>query len=148
MAPPGIPRLEGVGVDGPVVAFALGAAILTSLLFGAVPALQATRPGLVEALKAGGRNALGARHGARTRGLLVVGETALAVVLLVGAGLLLKSFVRLIDVDPGFRSDSRLTFKLQLPEASYPEDAPKDVFTRTLLDRLRGAAGRAPRRAP
>jgi predicted permease len=141
MAPPGIPRLEGVGVDAPVVAFALGAAILTALLFGAVPALQATRPGLVQALKAGGRGALGARHGARTRGLLVVGETALAVVLLVGAGLLLKSFVRLLDVDPGFRSASRLTFRLQLPEASYPEDAPKEVFTSTLLDRLRALPG-------
>jgi predicted permease len=141
LAPPGIPRVEGVGMDGPVVVFALGVALLTALLFGTVPALQSTRPALAATLKEGGRGALGARHGARTRGLLVVAETALAVVLLVGAGLLLKSFVRLLEVDPGFRFERRLAFELQLPDSDYGDDARKDAFYRSLLERLDALPG-------
>ena len=140
LEPEGIPRLEGVGVDGTVVAFTAGLALLTGLVFGLVPALQLTRPGLVEELKEAGRGAQGGRRSGRTRAALVLAQTALAVVLLAGAGLLLRSFVRLLAVDPGFRTEQALVFRLSIPSASY-ENEEAEVFYRQLMERLSALPG-------
>jgi putative ABC transport system permease protein len=140
LGPEGIPRLDEVGVDGTVLAFTAAAALLTGILFGLAPALQVARTNLASSIREGGRGAPGGR-GNRLRSGLVVGQTALAVVLLVGAGLLLGSFARMVQVDPGFHSDGVLTFPLSLPEAAYPEDAQVRDFYSRFLDRLETVPG-------
>ena len=140
LKPQGIPRLDGVGVDGTVVAFTLGLSLLTGLLFGLVPALQLTRPGLVEELKEGGRGTQGGRRSARTRGALVLAQTALAVMLLAAAGLLLRSFLLLQGVDPGFEKGQALVFRVSVPGSAY-DDARAVVFYDRLLERMRAIPG-------
>ena len=141
LKPQGIPRLDAVAVDPTVILFTFGIAVVTGLLFGAVPAFQATRGGLSASLKAGGRGAVTHRGGARVRGALVVAEMALAVMLLAGAGLLLRSFVRLQSVNPGFDAAQTLSFDVSLPRAGYA-DPPKQVaFFDQLLPRLRALPG-------
>jgi putative ABC transport system permease protein len=117
-APPGVPRLAEAGLDTRVLAFSIAAALLSSLLFGLLPALQTsrTRPG--EDLRAGGRTSAAAT--ARTRGFLVVTQLALAVTLLVGAGLTARSYLRLLGVDPGFDAGDVLAVRVDLPEADFP----------------------------
>ena len=140
LQPQGIPRLDAIKVDGTVVAFAFALAVLTGIVFGAAPAVHATR-GLASALKEGGRGAVTTRRGTRVRGALVVAELGLAVMLLVGAGLLMRSFALLHSVDPGFRPESALTFNLTLPDARYAEDAPRVVFFDELLPKLGALPG-------
>jgi len=106
-----------------------------------VPAVHATQGGLSGALKEGGRGAVTTRGGSRMRGTLVVIELALAVMLLVGAGLLMRSFVRLQAVDPGFRPEQALTFDLTLPDARYQEDAKRVAFFDRLMPKLRALPG-------
>ena len=140
MDPDSVPRAAEVALSAPVLAFALGASTLTGLLFGLIPSLAASRPDLVEALKAGGRTT--AHRGALGfRRLLVVGEVALAVVLVVGAGLLVRSFSRLLAVEPGFAPDRLLTFELALPQALYAKDADVVGFYGRLEERLRALPG-------
>ena len=110
--PDGIPRLSEAGVDMRVLAFTLAVSTLTGLLFGLAPALQATRLNLTESLKEGDRSASGGRQ--RLRGLLVVSEVALTLTLLVGAGLLIQSFRRVLQVDPGFDSQNLLTMQVSV----------------------------------
>jgi putative ABC transport system permease protein len=141
LEPQGIPRLADVRVDGTVVAFTLGVALLSGLLFGLLPAMQVTRSGLAGSLREGGRGALSGRGSIRTRNALVVAEMALAVVLLAGAGLLIRSFVQLQSVDPGFRSEGALSFTLALPDAAYGEGDAGAVFYRGLLERLEALPG-------
>ena len=100
--PPGLPRVAAIAIDLRVLGAAVGAALLTGTLFGAVPALQSSRPDLTAALKEGGRSATSGAAGQRLRSALVVAEVALAAVLLSGAGLFVTSFVKLVRVDPGF----------------------------------------------
>ena len=100
--PAGLPRVAAIGIDWRVLAVAVAAALVTGVFFGIVPALQASRPDLTSALKEGGRSATPGASGQRLRSALVVAEVALAVVLLVGAGLFVGSFVKLLSVDPGF----------------------------------------------
>ena len=100
--PANLPRVAAIGIDLRILAIATGAAVLTGLFFGIVPALHSSRPDLVGALKEGGRSATAGGSAQRLRHLLVVAEVALAVILLVGAGLFTGSFVRLMEVDPGF----------------------------------------------
>ena len=138
--PAGIPRLDAVGVDGTVIVFTFSLAVLTGLVFGVFPAIHATR-GLSNALKEGGRGAVTPRGGARTRGALVIAELALAVMLLVGAGLLMRSFLRLQSVNPGFHPDHALTFNVTLPDARYEEDAPRVAFFDQLLPKLSALPG-------
>jgi putative ABC transport system permease protein len=140
LKPAGIPRLDNVRVDGTVILFTVAIAIVTGILFGLVPAFSATR-GLSNTLKESGRGAVGARGGHRVRGVLVVAELALAVMLLAGAGLLLRSFMKLQAVDPGFRIDRALTFDLTLPDARYREDERRIAFFDQLLPRLRALPG-------
>ncbi|AKJ03282.1 putative permease [Archangium gephyra] len=140
LGPRDIPRLEQVTINGKVLAFSTGLSLLTAVLFGLFPALQAARAELGHSLREVGRSSTGVRH--RARNVLVVSETALAVVLLVAAGLLLKSFMRLQQVDPGFRSDQVLTMDLALPESTYTFGGPATgQFYDTLLERVRALPG-------
>jgi putative ABC transport system permease protein len=141
LQPAGIPRLEDVRVDGTVIVFTLGLAVLTGLIFGLVPAFQSTASGLAGTLKESGRGAVSNRAGARMRSALVVAEMALAVVLLAGAGLLIRSFTKLASVDPGFHAEQALTFELSLPDARYAEEERQIAFFDQLLPRLRSIPG-------
>ena len=110
--PDGIPRLQEARVDAPVLVFTLVVSLLTGLLFGLAPALQASRPNLTEGLKEGDRGSSGRRQ--QVRSVLVVGEVAMTLTLLVGAGLLLQSFRRVLRVDPGFKAQNLLTMQVSV----------------------------------
>jgi putative ABC transport system permease protein len=137
--PQGIQRLDTVRVNPIVIAFAAGVSLLTALVFGVLPALHVSRASLASSLKEGSRSV--AQTGPRTRGALIVAEVALAVTLLAGAGLLIKSFLRLQSVDPGFMPEQTLTFELDLPENKYKEDEQKARFYDTLITRLESLPG-------
>ncbi len=137
--PSQIPVDLPIGLDLRVLAFTAGLSLLTGLLFGLLPALRTSRPDLQAALQQGGRGDSGARS--RLRGALVVAEVALALILLVGAGLLLQSFARRAGVDPGFRTDGLLTFRLSLPTAEYQEPERVEAFYRQLTERLGALPG-------
>ena len=141
LKPQGVPRLDAVTVDATVILFTFGIAVITGLVFGMVPALHATRGALSGSLKEGGRGAVTSRGGARVRASLVIVEMALAVMLLAGAGLLLRSFVRLQSVNPGFNPAQTLSFELSLPDARYEEEPRQIAFFDALLPRLRALPG-------
>ena len=105
--PADLPRLDRIGLDGTVVMVTLGAAVLTGLVFGMIPALQATNEHLLRGLQESGRSAGGGRRANRMRSALVVAEMTLAVILLTGSGLLIRSFIELTRVDPGFQPGQR-----------------------------------------
>ena len=130
-----IPRVDDIAIDTTVLGFALAVSLLTGLLFGLAPAWQAGRGGVGEALKEGGRSS-SLSGGRWVRSGLLIAEVALSIVLLVGATLLLRSFARLTDVDPGFRPDNVLAFRVALPNTSYPEDHHRTAFFDRLLERL------------
>jgi putative ABC transport system permease protein len=136
-----LPRQEEIGLDGRVLLATLGVSLATGLLFGLAPALAATRGGLFGFLKEGGRAVAGGVRGRRARNLLVTGEVAVALVLLVGAGLLLQSFARLRAIDPGFRPAGVLTAEIALPAKKFADDERRIAFTRELLERLRAIPG-------
>src|SRR5436309_1736068 len=139
VAPPGV--LPGsVALDGRVMAFALALTAATGLCFGLVPALQSSRPDLDGVLKEAGRGGSGAR-GHRFRDALVVAEVTRSLVLLVGAGLLLRSAVALRHADLGFRPDHLLTAEFRLPPAKYPEPSAIAAFLRQALERIRAVPG-------
>ena len=140
LKPAGIPRLENVKVDGVVILFTVAVAVITGVLFGLVPAFTATR-GMSASLKESGRGAVTGRAGARVRGALVVAELALAVMLLAGAGLLMRSFLKLQAVDPGFRPEQALTFELAFPDDRYRQDPARIGFFDQLLPRLQALPG-------
>jgi putative ABC transport system permease protein len=138
--PRGLPRLDEVVIDGRVLLFTGGVAVLTGMLFGLVPALHAARPDIAQMLRESVRgSSRGGTH--RTRSALVITEMALAVVLLVGAGLLIRSFVRLIGVDPGFRPENVVAFNVSLPDSKYPLERDARAFVQSVSDRLRQAPG-------
>jgi putative ABC transport system permease protein len=140
LAPDTTPRLREVGVDGSVLLFTLAVSVATGLLFGLVPALRASRPDLSAVLKEGARGSKG-RPATRARSVLVVAETALAVVLLAGAGLLLRSFGHLLQVDPGFNPENALVFNLSPPESKYGEDPQLRSLSHALLERMETLPG-------
>jgi putative ABC transport system permease protein len=118
--PDNIPRLNEISIDLRVLAFTFGISLLTGVLFGMIPALQASRPDLNDALKEGSRGSTGARS--RTlRNVFVVTEVALALILLIGAGLMIRSFMQLQSVETGFNPENVLTMRAQLPKKKYPE---------------------------
>jgi predicted permease len=121
LAPPELGDLPDIGVSMPVLSFAIAMSLATGVGFGLAPALVATRVDLHQSLKEGARDSGGAER-RRLRGALVIVETALALMLLVGAGLMMKSFVKLAAVDPGFDPSDVLTMKVSLPEARYDTD--------------------------
>jgi putative ABC transport system permease protein len=134
-----IPRLNNFSLNGQILGFTLGISLLTGLIFGIAPALQASKPDVNRTLKEGGRDAQ--TGGRRIRSVLIVAEVALAVVLLVGAGLLLKSFMRLQRVDSGFDPTNVLTFNLQLPASSYRDWNQVSEFYSRVVARLRVVPG-------
>jgi putative ABC transport system permease protein len=139
--PDNISQAKAVSVDLNVLAYTFGISVLTGLIFGLAPALQVSRFNLNETLKEGGRDSAAGRSGNRIRNLLVVAEVAVSLVLLVGAGLLINSFMRLRGVDPGFRADKLLTMQVQLPMLKYPEHARRSAFYTELLSRVEGLPG-------
>jgi putative ABC transport system permease protein len=141
VAPKGLIPLEGAQVDLRVLAFTAGIAALTGLLFGSVPALQASGARPNEELKEGGRSDSEGIHGRRTRNSFVVAEIALALVLLAGSGLLIRSFNRLLAVDPGFQSKGILTARVELPSSKYKDDPKISEFYAQLLERIRQLPG-------
>jgi putative ABC transport system permease protein len=135
-----IPQLVGVSVDASVLAFTAGISLLTGILFGLIPALRISNITLNEALKEGGRST-GSQH-ENLRQALAISEIAVALVLLAGAGLLLRSFGKLLAVDPGFRSDHLLTMDIGLPSSKYPLGSEKPLaFYRELLARIKELPG-------
>jgi len=136
-----IPRLTSMDIDTRVLVFTLGVSLATGLLFGLVPAFKGSRGELAETLKeGGGKNAPGSGS-QKTRSLLLVGEVALSLVLSIGAGLLAKSFMRLISVNPGFQADNLLTMTLALPEEKYREQHQRLAFFKALLEKVEGLPG-------
>ncbi|MBJ6765291.1 ABC transporter permease [Myxococcaceae bacterium JPH2] len=127
IVPPDLLRLGEVRMDGRVLAFTSGVSLMTGLLFGVMPALQASSPELSLVLRRGG-NGRATEARSRSRSALVVAEVALAVVLLISAGLLMRSLWRLQSVDPGFQVDSMLTWKLSLPVDKYPSARQAEFF--------------------
>jgi len=139
--PTNLPRVDEIGVDGAVMVFTLVVSLATGLLFGLAPAVHALGGDLHGMLKEGGRGAAGDRSGQGLRRTLVVAEMALALTLLTGAGLLIKSFARLQGVDPGFDPDRLLTFNLSLPPARYPSDTAQAAFFDQVLPALAAVPG-------
>ena len=142
MAPPGLPRLQEISLDSTALIFTLAVAIGSGTLAGLLPALRKEETSLVDALRAGGRGGSGGRGSSRTNNLLAAAQIALAFVLLAGAGLMVRTFVALRDVPPGYRDPAQvLTFRITVP----PEDAPTPEAVgaahREILERLRRIPG-------
>jgi len=127
--------------DWRVFSFALGIGAVSSILFGLLPALQASHPHLVDVLKEGGRTGAGGAKGQRVRNSLVVAEVALALVLLIGAGLMMRSFMNLQKTDIGMDPSSTLTFRVGLPEAQFPAKESAAQFFEQLIPKLASLSG-------
>ena len=140
-SPIDIPRLDRVGIDGRVLAFAAVMILATAVVFGLAPAVLMSRTDLQQTLKEGGRSAGGRGGGRRARHALVVGEIGLAVALLAAAGLIMRSVTRLAGVDPGVKPGRVLTLSIQLPRGAYPEWTQVGRFYEDLLDDLRRQPG-------
>jgi predicted permease len=140
LGPEQLPRLQAVSIDGGILLFTLGLTILTGILFGLAPALQAGQVNLNELLKESGRSGVGQRQ-RRLRDGLVVVEVALALVLLVGAGLLIRSFWKLQGADPGFNPEHVLTASFSLPNARYSDPPKVTAFQQQLLERVTALPG-------
>ena len=140
-APTGIPRLEQVGIDDRVLAFALLASIGTGILFGLAPAFHLALRDIQGTLRSYGRGSTAGGARSRIRHALVVSEIAIALVLVIGGALLIQSFVRLRGVDAGFDPRNVLTLQISLPPSSYASNAQVRTFYRTLLERARGLPG-------
>ena len=135
------PRAHDLTLSLPVLAFTAALAVLTGFAIGLVPAITVTRRGAAAGLAEGGRGGGPDRAGRRLRQVLVAAEVAMALVLLIGAGLMIDSFRKLNRVDPGFVTEHRLVADLLLPDARYADEASRLAFYRTLLDRLAGRPG-------
>ncbi|HEX8174907.1 MAG TPA: ABC transporter permease [Pyrinomonadaceae bacterium] len=136
-----IPRLSDIGIDGRVLTFTLVISVLTGIVFGLVPALQASNPDINEWLKEGQRSSSGGAMRKSVRSWLVVIEMALALILLIGAGLLIKSFMRLWQVEPGFNPHNVLTMAVSLSPPKYNSRADVAVFYQRLLQQLQSTPG-------
>jgi putative ABC transport system permease protein len=137
-APDNLPRFDEINIDWRVLAFACAVSFLTTIIFGLAPAWAVAQTDLNETLKEGGRGGASRR---RLRYAFVVAEIALALVLLAGAGLTLRSFWRLQQVDPGFNPDGALTMRMLLPFESYPQPAQRVAFYQRVLERIKALPG-------
>ena len=141
LAPPGLPRLSDIRIDVRVLGYALGAAVATGLLFGTAPAFHAAGTRASGQLKEGGRGGSEGIRGRRLRSVLAIAELAVALVLLIGAGLLARSIVALNRVDPGFASGNVLALQVSLPQIKYAEPARTIAFHQQLNERLAALPG-------
>jgi putative ABC transport system permease protein len=141
LTPPEVPRLNEIGLHVPVFLWTLAISILTGVLFGLAPALQASRPDLNDALKkSAGRNQGGFQRGG-LRNPLIVAEVALALLLSVGAGLMIKSFMRLQQVSPGFEPNNLLTMNISLPRQKYKEPQQANAFFDQVAEHIKTVPG-------
>ncbi|HEY0007020.1 MAG TPA: ABC transporter permease [Pyrinomonadaceae bacterium] len=140
-SPPNVSRLSDVRIDGRVLVFTLLVSLLTALIFGLAPALQASKSDLNETLKEGGRSNSGGSRQNLLRSLLVIAEVALALVLLITSGLMLKSFIRLQHVNPGFNAENLITLELLLPDNKYGEKPQQVAFQQQLTQRIGSIPG-------
>jgi len=141
LSPGAVPRLEQTSLDGTVLLFTLGLCVFTGIASGLVPAYQISGRDLHDALKEGGRSSSDGSTRNRFRSALVVAEVAVALVLMTGAGLLIRSFARLMHVDPGFDSSSVMTFPINLPKARYGNAEQQAQFYQQVLERVRALPG-------
>ena len=140
-APASVPRLDTVGIDVRVLGYTLAVTVITGILFGLAPAVHALRGDLTGALTDGGRAGTSGRRRQRVRQALVMGQVAVALVLVTGAGLLVQSFIRLRQVDPGFVPERLLTARVELSPVRYGANDVKRRFYETLLERLQAMPG-------
>jgi putative ABC transport system permease protein len=131
-----LPRMHEVSIDGAVLLFTLVASLLTAVVFGLAPALRASRSDLTDSLKEGGRSGKESKADSRMRGSLVISEIAFSLVLVAGSGLMIGSFVRLLDVRLGFDPADVLTMQLSLPQSQYPEQRQVASFYRQIINRI------------
>ncbi|HYN05923.1 MAG TPA: ABC transporter permease [Vicinamibacterales bacterium] len=141
LIPATVPRADSIGLDSTIVAFTAIMSIGSGLLFGLVPAWRAMRPNLVDALQEGGRSTIASRRARWLSNVMVVAEVALALMLAIGAGLLLQSFVHLASIDPGFRTSRVVALHVALPDARYTGGAPKRRFFGEFLERMTAVPG-------
>ena len=139
--PVSIPRLGEIGINGNVLLFTVGLSVLAGLLFGLLPAVRAGSKKAIAALRDGGRGATIGRDRHRARSLLVVGQVALALVLLVGSGLMVRSFQQLRSVDPGFETEGLMTFRVSPPPNKYANAEATAQFYDQLIERLEAIPG-------
>ena len=139
--PKDVPLLDVVGIDSSVLMFTAGLAVVTTFLFGLLPAMKAAASDLNVAMKAGGMGSVGGKHHRTVRNTLVVAELALSIMLLVGAGLLIRSFTRLSGIDPGFQPKGIMTFSLSLPTVRYKESGQMNQFYDQVMERFRAVPG-------
>jgi putative ABC transport system permease protein len=139
--PDNISQVSSIGIDVQVLAFTMLVSVTTGLVFGLAPALQASNFNLNETLKEGGRDSSAGNRGNRIRSLLVVAEVAVSLVLLIGAGLLINSFLRLSHVDPGFDTKNLLTMNIVLPESKYDDVKKRTLFYDDLIHRVEALPG-------
>jgi putative ABC transport system permease protein len=139
--PDTISQADSISIDAKVLAFTALVAVVTGLVFGLAPATLASNFSLNETLKEGGRDAAGGSKGVRLRGLLVIVEVAVSFVLLIGAGLLINSFLHLRNLDPGFRADHLLTAKIEMSEVKYPDGEHRMPFLDEVVRRVSALPG-------
>src|SRR5262249_39595011 len=141
IGPDSIPSVKETRLDGLGLGFALLLSFLTGIAFGLVAALQSSEPNLNESLKEGSRSATAGLRRNRVRSLLVVSEVVFSLALLIGAGLMIKSFARLLRVDLGFNPQNLLTLEVSLPESKYSDSHQVITFYQQLLDRVQTLPG-------
>lgn len=141
LSPPELMDLRTTTVNVPVLLFTIGLTLITGIAFGLIPALEASRFDLNEPLKEGGKSVVGGTRAQRVRSVFVVAQVALALVLLIGAGLLMKSLSRLQSVDPGFAADNLLTMWVNLPERKYDSDPKLLNFFKQAIEQIRAIPG-------
>ena len=141
LVPTGVPRVAEASIDGTVLAFTVGVSLLTGIVFGLLPARRLSRLDPVLALRDGSRTSTAGSKQHRLHSALVVAETAVGLVLLIGAGLLIRSFLHTVAVDPGFNPSRMLTFRVGLSSKRYKEDADRLAFYRQLLSKLQALPG-------
>lgn len=141
LIPPNVPRAEDITLDVTVLAFTGGVTIVAGVLFGLVPAMRAMRPDVMDVLQEGSRGSTPSRATRRLSDVMVIAEVALALILLVSAGLLVRSFVRLTSIDPGYRTSGLVATHIVMPRARYGPPAAKKQFIGDLVDRVRTIPG-------
>jgi putative ABC transport system permease protein len=139
--PPDVAHAETIGIDGKVLGFTLLVALVTGLVFGLAPASQAAHFNLNDTLKEGGRDSGAGVRGKRLRSILVIAEVAVSFILLIGAGLLINSFMHLRNLDPGFRADHLLALNIDLSETKYPDNARRTAFFDEVVRRVQALPG-------